>query len=75
MTDGNAPVAQGYPVTEEAFFGNGIAATAIEKAKARRLEAKGLVRLHAELDSRIIRVRGKPRLVSREIYQVESLNV
>lgn len=48
-----------------------IAATSAEKAKAQRLCDKGLVRIHRELDSRVIRVAGKPRLVSREIYIVQ----
>jgi hypothetical protein len=51
------------------------ATTSAEKAKARRLEAKGLVRISRELDTHILRVAGKPRLVAREIYNVEALNV
>lgn len=47
-----------------------IAETSAEKAKARRLEAKGAVRIHRELDARVLRVNGKPRLVNREIYVV-----
>lgn len=47
------------------------AATSAEKAKARRLEAKGLVRITRELDARVLRVSGKPRLVAREVYTVE----
>lgn len=51
------------------------ATTSAEKAKARRLEAKGKVRIHRELDTRILRVGGKPRLVAREVYEVETINV
>lgn len=49
------------------------ATTSAEKARARRLETKGAVRIHRELDTRILRVGGKPRLVSREVYNVEEL--
>lgn len=49
------------------------ATTSAEKAKARRQEAKGLVRIVRELDTRILRVAGKPRLVAREIYHVTTL--
>lgn len=50
-----------------------VATTSAEKAKARRQEAKGLVRIDRELDTRILRVGGKPRLVAREIYYVTTL--
>jgi hypothetical protein len=46
------------------------AVTSAEKARARRLEGKGLVLIHRELDSRILRVSGRNRLVAREIYYV-----
>lgn len=49
------------------------AATSAEKARARRLEAKGDVRIYRELDTRILRVGGKPRLVAREVYNVEEV--
>lgn len=47
------------------------ASTSTEKARARRLAAQGLVKLTAELDSRVLRVGGKPRLVNREVLYVE----
>jgi hypothetical protein len=50
-----------------------IATTSAEKAKARRQEARGLVRIVRELDTRVLSVAGKPRLVAREIYYVTPL--
>ena len=47
------------------------AVTSGEKAKARRLERRGLVTLTAERDSRVMTVSGKARLVGREILYVE----
>lgn len=47
------------------------AATSAEKARAMRLEAKGLVRISRERDSRVLRINGKNRLVGREIFYVE----
>ena len=49
------------------------ACTSSEKAKARRLEAKGLVKLTRELDSRVLRIRRRPTLVTREIFYVEPI--
>ncbi len=49
------------------------AVTSNEKAKARRLEAKGLVRITPERDSRVLRVAGRNQLVGREVYYVEPL--
>jgi hypothetical protein len=46
------------------------AVTSAEKARARRLEGKGLVSIHRERDSRILRVSGRNRLVGREVYYV-----
>lgn len=47
------------------------ALTSDEKAKAQRLFDKGLVRIHREIDSRVLIVGGKHRLVNREIYVVQ----
>lgn len=48
-----------------------IAATSNEKAKALRLEATGRAKIVRELDTRILYVGRKPRLVAREIFSVE----
>jgi hypothetical protein len=48
------------------------AETSSEKAKARRLEAKGDVRIFRQNGSRVLRVSGKNRMVNREIYLVEA---
>lgn len=50
-----------------------LAVTALEKAKALRLETKGTVRIQRERDSHVVRVGGKNRLIGREIYVVERI--
>lgn len=49
------------------------AETSDQKRRARKLEDRGLVRITAERDSRILRVAGKSRLVGREILYVEPI--
>jgi hypothetical protein len=49
------------------------AVTSAEKAKARRLERNGRARVTREIDTHILKVRGKPRLYVREVYYVEPI--
>lgn len=50
-----------------------VATTSVEKAKARRQETRGLIRIVRELDTRVLIVSGRHRLVAREVYYCDPI--